>query len=111
MKNNEITALQTNFHDLYKAKQARSIINQTAKDLLSKDLFPEYTRGYLTDSKMLDAAAKDFQNQTFKSWVCPHCQIELFAPKSWIIQHLKTHTNKIHDRENEIKESKVRIYR
>ena len=103
--------LNLDYYSQYKAKQARNIINQTAKDLLSKELFPKYAESYLKDSKMLDAAVTNYQNQPFKSWVCPHCAIELFAPKPWIIQHLKTHTNRKETRENEAKISKVRPYR
>ena len=102
--------LSNDFYKQYKTKQSHSIISQTAKDLIKKNLFPDYAKSYLLDPSMLKSAAVDFSESELKSWVCPHCRIEIKGPKEWIIQHLKIHHNKKHNRENEVKASKVRPY-
>ena len=106
----DISGLQADFYSLYKAKQARSIINQAAKDVIQKGLVPKYTHAYFKDKSMLEAAAQNLiKNGLNQKFVCSQCNLE-FPTKEMLKQHLKIHWNKGERRENENKQTKVRLY-
>ena len=92
------------------ANSAR-IIKQTSKDLVRKNLVPKHTLSYFQDKNMLKAAAYNYAAEPIKTWGCPVCGLAIKCPKTWIIQHIKTHEkNPDARKENEYFESKVNPY-
>ena len=77
---------------------------------MNKDLFPDYAKSYLTDPSMVKSALKEWDGSPCKSYRCPECGITINGPKTWIIQHVKTHHNKTESKDNELKETKINPY-
>jgi hypothetical protein len=78
----------------------RGILQQTAKDLMNKDLFPKYALSYLKDPNMMQQALKEYEASPMKSFRCPECGITLNAPKTWVIQHCKIHHHEVKENES-----------
>jgi len=90
-------------------KQERSLIMQNAKDLLNKGLILDNAKAYLTDPNMLNAAVHNSLKDSFGSYVCPDCGIEI-KNKKWAMLHKKYHDAKREFKENEAKITKLRPY-
>jgi len=83
---------------------------KTAKDLTRKELVPKHTLSFFQDKKMLRAALSEYRRSPFKEFSCPECGINIQAPKTWVIQHVKYHHMKTDSKENEPKIGKVNPY-
>ena len=85
-------------------------IKQSANDLLKHNHLPERDRPLLTDLNNLNAAIHSVQFDLVKEWRCKDCNIVVFGPKKWMIEHSKTHAEKKEIRENEIFTRDYKIY-
>jgi len=80
------------------------------RDLIRKNLVPKYSQYLMFDPQVLRTQLKAHIQTGITSYVCPRCQIEIKAPKQWMIEHIKTHKATQEIRENEIRWHKVRAY-
>lgn len=87
-------------------------VYESAKNLLSKKLFPKYAESYLTDPHMLEAAIEETFRGPFREWSCHECGIVVYGPKRWLHFHLGYHGKfkKREGREHEIYEMKFGLY-
>lgn len=90
---------------------ANKIIKQTAKDLLSKNLIPQHTKGAFMDVTAIKQATLNYMKEPIKSYTCPVCMLTIKCPRAWIRQHVKSHERRPEERkENETFESRVNPY-
>ena len=91
-------------------KTNRQIINQTAKDMLNKNLVYDHAKMYLNDPHMINQAVKSYSTELIKEYSCPNCNLTIKCPKKWIMLHFQK-CSQVHKRkENEIIQSKVNPY-
>ena len=91
-------------------KTNRAIIQQTAKDILNKNLVTEKDKLYLTDPNMINQAIRAYDVELIKEYSCPNCNLTIKCPKKWIILHFQK-CSQVHKRkENETIQSKVNPY-
>ena len=87
-----------------------SDLGQIRDDLIRKKLVPKYSQIEMFDPKVLQTQLHAHYQTGITSYVCPECQIEIRAPKQWMINHIKTHKMTQEKRENEVKWHKVHPY-
>jgi hypothetical protein len=91
-------------------KSNKQIIEQTAKDMLNKNLVYDQAKMYLKDPSMIKQAIKAYDTELIKEYSCPNCNLTIKCPKKWIILHFQK-CSKVHKRkENETIQSKVNPY-
>lgn len=90
-----------------------SVLRQTAKDLINKNLIPEQFKKTILQPQMMQAAVHNYIREDYREYSCPECHITLRAPRKWITEHHMMHVNKIRDknnRENEEVRSNFQVY-
>ena len=91
-------------------KTNREIIQQTAKDMLNKNVVNDHSKMYLKDPQMINQAVQAYSTELIKEYSCPECNLTIKCPKQWIVLHFQK-CAKVHLRkENEIIQSKVNPY-
>ena len=81
-------------------KTNRAIIQQTAKDILRKNLVTEQDKLFLTDPRMLNQAIHAYDIELIKEYSCPNCNLTIKCPKKWIILH-HNHCRKVKEKQKE----------
>lgn len=92
-------------------KTNRAIIQQTAKDILNKNLVTEKDKLFLTDPNMINQAIHEYNTELIKEYSCPNCNLTIKCPKKWIILH-HNQCKKVKDKmkENEMIKSNFKPY-
>lgn len=88
----------------------KSILSQTAKDMVRKNYLPEvFGRRLLADPMLQGQSLYNYTRETFGEYSCPHCALTIKCPKEWIKQHIKTHFKR-EKKENEMQLAEVKPY-
>jgi hypothetical protein len=92
-------------------KTNRAIIQQTAKDILNKNLVTEKDKLFLTDPNMIKQAIHAYDTELIKEYSCPNCNLTIKCPKKWIILH-HNHCKKVKDKQkmNEVIQTNFKPY-
>jgi len=77
-------------------------LSTVKKDLVRKDLLPKYSQAQLFDPENLTSQLNAHFESGLQSMTCKQCHIEIRAPKSWMKEHVKTHSVNKERRDNEI---------
>ena len=80
-------------------------------NLKRKNLLPKQTMGYWDlDPKNIRRLIDYTEQQAFKEWSCPVCQITVYGPQKLLIEHHKIHSQNRELRENEIYQKSYKLY-
>jgi len=89
--------------------QSKKILEETARNLLRKNLVPQHTKGLFVSPQAMHAAIHNYIMEPIKEYTCPVCQITIKCPMEWIRAHHKTHFKRDF-KENEQNISKIHPY-
>ena len=86
------------------------IIRRTIADMYNKKLLPARSRKLILDS--MKQLIQQYRNQPFKEFSCNKgaCAFTARGPKFLLLQHQKTHADKIEIKENETLRNNYKLY-
>ena len=84
-------------------------IKNSIESLKKKNLLLAKSHQFFTPDKY-NMFVKFQENQVFKEWTCPICQISVYGPNKLLIEHHKIHSNKRELKENEPYQQEYKIY-
>ena len=92
-------------------KSNKQIIEQTAKDMLNKNLVYDQAKMYLKNPSMIKQAIKAYDTELIKEYSSPNCNLTIKCPKKWIILH-HNHCKKVKDKQkmNEVIQTNFKPY-
>ena len=70
---------------------ARESINQSIKDLSSKNLIRDIDKDLMSQANWQNTALNDWLKEPQMSSRCPECQIDIVGPRKLIHMHMKRH--------------------
>jgi len=84
-------------------------IRKVVHDMKRKNLLPQHTLGYFTESNM-PSLLQQQALQVFKEWSCTVCGISVYGPKQLLLQHHKIHSQRRELGENENYKLDYKLY-